>query len=44
MGIGIVAIVAAEKAESVLKAINRSRHSAWIIGEVVKGKGQTRLE
>ena len=44
MGIGMVAIVAAEQAESVLKAINRSRHSAWIIGEVVKGKGQTRLE
>jgi phosphoribosylformylglycinamidine cyclo-ligase len=54
MGIGMVAIVSADKAEAVLKFIKAStlhsstaedgqKHKAWIIGEVVKGKGATKV-
>ena len=44
MGIGMVSIVAAETAKSALKFINAQKHKAWIIGEVVKGKGEARVE
>ena len=44
MGIGMVAIVSAEKANAVLKFIRAQKHKAWIIGEVVKGKGKARVE
>ena len=44
MGIGMVAIVSAEKANDVLKFINTQKHKAWLIGEVVKGRGATRVE
>jgi len=44
MGIGMVTIVAAEKAEAVLKFIKSQKHKAWVIGEVVKGKGEARVE
>ena len=44
MGIGMVSIVAADKADAVLKFINAQKHKAWIIGEVVKGKGVARVE
>lgn len=43
MGIGMVAIVAAEKAAAVLKAIQAQKHKAWIVGEVVRGSGVTRV-
>jgi phosphoribosylformylglycinamidine cyclo-ligase len=54
MGIGMVAIVAADKADTVLKSINastlrrsavkdRHKHKAWLVGEVVKGKGEARV-
>jgi phosphoribosylformylglycinamidine cyclo-ligase len=43
MGIGMVAIVAAEKANDVLKFIRAQKHNAWVIGEVVKGKGEARV-
>jgi phosphoribosylformylglycinamidine cyclo-ligase len=54
MGIGMVSIVAADKADAVLKFINAStlrsssakdgqKHKAWVIGEVVKGKGEARV-
>ena len=43
MGIGMVAIVAADKANAVLKFINAQKHKAWIIGEVVKGKGEAQV-
>ncbi|MCW5553546.1 MAG: phosphoribosylformylglycinamidine cyclo-ligase [Verrucomicrobiae bacterium] len=54
MGIGMVAIVAADKADGVLKFINAYRlrsssakdgqkHKAWIVGEVVKGQGEARV-
>jgi phosphoribosylformylglycinamidine cyclo-ligase len=44
MGIGMVSIVAADKADAVLKFIKAQKHKAWIIGEVVKGKGEARVE
>jgi phosphoribosylformylglycinamidine cyclo-ligase len=43
MGIGIVAIVSAEKADAILKFIRAQKHKAWLIGEVVKGKGEARV-
>ena len=44
MGIGMVSIVAAEKADAVLKFIRSQKHKAWIIGEVTKGSGEARVE
>jgi phosphoribosylformylglycinamidine cyclo-ligase len=43
MGIGMVAIVSADKADAVLKLIRAQKHKAWLIGEVVKGKGEARV-
>jgi phosphoribosylformylglycinamidine cyclo-ligase len=43
MGIGMIAIVAADKAEAIRKAIVGWNHAAWIIGEVVPGKGKSRV-
>ncbi len=44
MGVGMVIIVAADKAEAVLKAIKAEKHAAWVIGGVVKGTGKSRVE
>jgi phosphoribosylformylglycinamidine cyclo-ligase len=44
MGIGMVTVVAADKADAVLKFIKAQKHKAWVIGEVVKGKGEARVE
>ena len=43
MGIGMVSIVSAEKANDVLKFIRAQKHDAWMIGEIVKGGGETRV-
>jgi phosphoribosylformylglycinamidine cyclo-ligase len=43
MGIGMVAIAAADKADAVLKFIRAQKHKAWRIGEVVKGKGEAQV-
>jgi len=43
MGIGMVAIVAADRADAALKYIRAQKHKAWLIGEVVKGKGEARV-
>lgn len=44
MGIGMVAIVANEQAHNALKFINAAGHKAWTIGEVVSGRGESRVE
>jgi phosphoribosylformylglycinamidine cyclo-ligase len=44
MGIGMVSIISADKADAVLKFIHAQKHKAWIIGEVVNGKGVARVE
>jgi phosphoribosylformylglycinamidine cyclo-ligase len=43
MGIGMAAIVSADQARAVLKFIRGQKHQAWIIGEVVKGRGEARV-
>ncbi|MBI3878090.1 MAG: phosphoribosylformylglycinamidine cyclo-ligase [Verrucomicrobia bacterium] len=43
MGIGMVAIVSADKADAILKFIRAAKHDAWLIGEVVKGTGEARV-
>jgi len=43
MGIGMVGIVSADKADAVLKFIKAQKHKAWIIGEIVKGKGEAKV-
>ncbi|MCO5050902.1 MAG: phosphoribosylformylglycinamidine cyclo-ligase [Verrucomicrobiae bacterium] len=44
MGIGMVALVAADQADAALKFIKAQKHKAWLIGEVVKGNGEARVE
>lgn len=43
MGIGMIVILAREKAEAALKFIRAQKQAAWIIGEVVKGAGEARV-
>ena len=43
MGIGMVVIVAADKADRVLKAIRAQNNKAWLIGQAVKGRGVVRV-
>jgi phosphoribosylformylglycinamidine cyclo-ligase len=43
MGIGMVAILSAAKADAVLKFIKAQKHKAWLIGEVVKGNGEAKV-
>ncbi len=40
MGIGMTLIVAADRAEEMLRFIRARNQAAWLIGEVVKGKGR----
>jgi phosphoribosylformylglycinamidine cyclo-ligase len=44
MGIGMIAVVANESAHDVLRFIQASGHKAWTIGEVVSGRGLSRVE
>ncbi len=44
MGVGMVMIVAAEKGDSVLKTVRASGMRSWLIGEVVRGNGEARVE
>jgi len=44
MGIGMVVIAAANKADAVLRFIRGQKHPAWLIGEVTKGTGKARVE
>ena len=43
MGIGMTAIVAPDKADAVLTFIQARKQKAWLIGEVVKGRGIVRV-
>ena len=43
MGIGMTVIVAADKADAVLRFIQAQSYPSWVIGEAVKGNGATRL-
>jgi len=44
MGIGMTLIVSAEHADAILKFTRAQKHPAWVIGEVVKGRGEARVE
>ena len=43
MGIGMTIVVDGAEADSVLKSIRAQKQKAWIIGEVVKGRGKARV-
>jgi len=43
MGIGMTAIVSADKADSILKFIKANKFKAWVIGEIVKGSQKTQV-
>jgi phosphoribosylformylglycinamidine cyclo-ligase len=43
MGIGMIAIVSAKKADHIVKFIRSQKHDAWIIGDIVKGKGEAHV-
>jgi cell division GTPase FtsZ len=39
-----VAIICANRANAALKFIRAQKHKAWLIGEIVKGKGVARIQ
>jgi phosphoribosylformylglycinamidine cyclo-ligase len=43
MGIGMTLIVAGDQADAVLRFARARKHRAWLIGEVVKGRGRARV-
>ncbi|MCX6930390.1 MAG: phosphoribosylformylglycinamidine cyclo-ligase [Verrucomicrobia bacterium] len=43
MGIGMVILVAADQAQQVMRSVLAQNHKAWLIGQVVKGKGVVRV-
>jgi phosphoribosylformylglycinamidine cyclo-ligase len=43
MGIGMVAVVAAERADAMLRFIRTRGHPAWLVGLVTGGKGKARV-
>ncbi|MCL5097828.1 MAG: phosphoribosylformylglycinamidine cyclo-ligase [Candidatus Omnitrophica bacterium] len=44
MGVGMTLVVAGDKADAALRFLRGRRQPAWLIGEVVKGHCQVRLE
>jgi phosphoribosylformylglycinamidine cyclo-ligase len=44
MGIGMVCVVQNTQAKAVLRSIRASGHPAWIIGEIVSGRGRVVLD
>jgi phosphoribosylformylglycinamidine cyclo-ligase len=43
MGVGMVVVVASERAEQILGWIGARKQKAWMIGEVVRGRGKVSL-
>lgn len=43
MGIGMTVIVKAGRSGEILRAVRHTKHKAWILGEVVKGRGAVRM-
>jgi phosphoribosylformylglycinamidine cyclo-ligase len=44
MGIGMTVILPAEKADTVLKFIRAQKHKGWLIGEIIQGRGEARVQ
>jgi phosphoribosylformylglycinamidine cyclo-ligase len=43
MGIGLAIVAAADQADALLRFIRREGTRAWIIGEIARGRGRTRM-
>jgi len=43
MGIGMILIVSNRNAEAILRFASAQKHRAWLIGQVVKGRGRVRV-
>jgi phosphoribosylformylglycinamidine cyclo-ligase len=43
MGVGMVLLVAADKADEVMKCLRAQKSPAWLIGQVAKGRGVVRV-
>lgn len=43
MGVGMTLIVAADQVAAIMRTLKACQQKAWIIGDVVKGSGQTKL-
>jgi phosphoribosylformylglycinamidine cyclo-ligase len=43
MGIGMTLIVQPDKADAILRQLRTAQQAAWLIGEVVKGRGLARV-
>jgi phosphoribosylformylglycinamidine cyclo-ligase len=43
MGVGMTAIVRADRADAALRFVRSRKQPAWIIGEIVRGNGRVRL-
>lgn len=43
MGIGMVVMVAPDRAQDVLKYVQQAGHKAWMIGEITKGSGKAKV-
>ena len=43
MGVGMVILVAADKADAVLRWLRAQNQTAWLIGQAVKGRGIVRV-
>ena len=44
LGLGMLAVVPAAEAERSVEVIRGAGHDAWIVGEVVAGRGRTHVE
>jgi phosphoribosylformylglycinamidine cyclo-ligase len=44
LGVGMLAVVAADAAERALDVVRSDGHDAWIVGEVVDGRGHAHVE
>ena len=44
LGVGMVAVVPSEDRLDTLDAIRSSGHDAWLIGEIVDGRGKVTIE
>ena len=43
MGVGMIVVAKADVADSVLRFVRSQKHEAWMIGEIVKGRGESRV-
>jgi phosphoribosylaminoimidazole (AIR) synthetase len=43
MGIGMVVIVASDRAEEIVRFIRGQNQKTWLIGQVVVGRGEARV-